>query len=54
VVGRLLDLGAYFNRPYGPIAGMVYRRNGDYAAILKRVKKLIDPNCVLNPGNLCF
>ena len=51
---RLLDMGAYFNRPYGPIAEMAYRRNGDYAATLKRVKKLFDPNYVLNPGNLCY
>lgn len=51
---KLLDAGAYFNRPYGPLAEMVYRRNGDYTGILKRVKKLFDPNCILNPGNLCF
>lgn len=51
---QLLDLGAYFNRPYGPIAEIVYQRNGDYTAVLKRVKKLFDPNYVLNPGNLCF
>lgn len=51
---RVLELGAYFNRPYGPVAEMVYRRNGDYTALLKRLKKLFDPNYVLNPGNLCF
>ena len=51
---RVLELGAYFNRPYGPVADIVYRRNGDYTALLKRLKKLFDPNYVLNPGNLCF
>ena len=51
---QVLELGAYFNRPYGPVADMVYRRNGDYTALLKRLKKLFDPNYVLNPGNLCF
>jgi hypothetical protein len=51
---RLVDKGAYFNRPYGPVADLVYRRAGDYTAVLKRVKKLFDPNCVLNPGKLCF
>ena len=51
---RVLDLGAYFNRPYGVVADMVYRQNGDYTALLKRLKKLFDPNYVLNPGTLCF
>ncbi|MFC1869739.1 FAD-binding oxidoreductase [Chloroflexota bacterium] len=51
---RVLELGAYFNRPYGPVADIVYRQNGDYTALLKRLKTLFDPNYVLNPGNLCF
>jgi FAD/FMN-containing dehydrogenase len=51
---RVLELGAYFNRPYGPIVDELYRRNGDYTALLKRLKKLFDPNYILNPGNLCF
>jgi len=53
-VAKLLDLGAYFNRPYGIVANMAYSRDGDYTALLKRLKKLFDPNHVLNPGNLCF
>jgi hypothetical protein len=50
----VLDRGAYFTRPYGVVADMVYRKNGDYAALLKRFKKHFDPNDILNPGNLCF
>ncbi len=50
----MLEKGAYFSRPYGAVADMVYRRNGDYTSILKRVKKLFDPNNIMNPGNLCF
>ncbi len=50
----VLDRGAYFTRPYGVVADMVYRNNGDYAALLKRLKKHFDPNGILNPGNLCF
>ncbi len=53
-VAKLLDLGAYFNRPYGIVANMAYSRANDYTALLKRLKKLFDPNHVLNPGNLCF
>ena len=50
----VLERGAYFNRPYPMVADMVYRKHGDYAAILRRFKNHFDPNGVLNPGNLCF
>jgi hypothetical protein len=49
-----LEKGAYFTQPHGVMADMVYRKNGDYYSILKRVKKLFDPSGILNPGNLCF
>ncbi|MFH1003489.1 MAG: FAD-binding oxidoreductase [Chloroflexota bacterium] len=51
---RMLEKGAYFNRPYGIVAEMAYHRAADYAGILKRIKKILDPNNVMNPGNLCF
>jgi hypothetical protein len=50
----LLDQGALFSRPYGELAKLVYDRANGYAATLKRVKKLFDPNNIMNPGNLCF
>jgi FAD/FMN-containing dehydrogenase len=50
----LLDEGALFTRPYGELATMVYERAGGYTAALKRVKKVFDPNNIMNPGNLCF
>lgn len=46
--------GAYVTRPYPIVADMVYRKYGEYAALLKRFKKHFDPSGVLNPGNLCF
>lgn len=49
-----LEKGAYFTRLHGVVADMVYRRHGDYTSILKRVKRLFDPNGILNPGNLSF
>jgi len=50
----LLEEGAFFTRPYGELAKLVYDRAGGYTAILRRVKKLFDPNNIMNPGNLCF
>ncbi|MBU2608532.1 MAG: hypothetical protein KKF26_04370, partial [Chloroflexi bacterium] len=49
-----LEKGAYFTQLYGVVPDIVYRKNEDYTSILKRVKKLLDPNGILNPGHLCF
>ncbi len=51
----LMNSGAFFNRPYGLWAKEVYERHEDstYRA-LKKVKRIFDPNNVLNPGVLCF
>lgn len=50
----MLERGAYFTRPYPMLAKMVYNKAGDYAELLRRLKKVIDPNSVMSPGNLCF
>jgi len=50
----LLNDGAFFTRPYGVLAPMMYERAGSYTALLKRVKKIFDSNNIMNPGNLCF
>ena len=54
VVKRLLDHGAFFSRPYGIIADLVYSRAAGYTIALKKLKKLLDPNNILSPGRLCF
>jgi hypothetical protein len=51
---QLIDEGAFFTRPYGPVADMVYRRSASYTAMLKELKKVYDPNGIMNPGKLCF
>ena len=51
---QLIDEGAFFTRPYGPWADMVYRRSSSYTAMLKELKKIYDPNGIMNPGKLCF
>jgi FAD/FMN-containing dehydrogenase len=50
----LLEEGALFTRPYGELAKLVYEKAAGYTAALKRVKKIFDPNNIMNPGNLCF
>ena len=50
----LMDEGARFTRPYGELAPLVYERTAAYTMTLKRVKKLFDPNNIMNPGHLCF
>jgi len=50
----VMNKGGFFSRPYGPLADMVYRRTTNYSAMLKKLKKVMDPNNVLSPGRLCF
>jgi len=47
-------LGAFYTRPYGVLADIVYSEAVDYANLLKRLKKLLDPKGIMNPGSLCF
>jgi FAD/FMN-containing dehydrogenase len=52
---RLLAEGAaYFSRPYGEWADTVYNRDAAARDILRAVKKILDPNNILNPSKLCF
>ncbi len=50
----LLNQGAFFSRPYGELATMMYERASSYTMALKRLKKVFDPKNIMNPGNLCF
>jgi FAD/FMN-containing dehydrogenase len=54
VSDALIEAGAFFDRPYGPWADMMYRRNATYAEYLRKIKAELDPNNILNPGKLCF
>jgi len=51
---RLVAKGAFFSRPYGEIARMIMNRDGATVATLKKVKAIVDPNNIMNPGKLCF
>ena len=50
----LMDVGAFFSRPYGALADLAYRKDGETTATLRKVKPIFDPNNIMNPGKLCF
>jgi FAD/FMN-containing dehydrogenase len=53
-VRSLLARGAFFSRPYGESAGVVLNKDAATVAVLNKLKKMFDPNCVMNPGKVCF
>jgi len=50
----LIKQGAYFSRPYGIWADMVYNRDAGNKEMIRTIKGIFDPNNILNPGKLCF
>jgi hypothetical protein len=50
----LIKQGAYFSRPYGIWADMVYNRDAANKEMIRTIKGIFDPNNTLNPGKLCF
>lgn len=50
----LMEKGAFFTRPYGPISNMVYDRAASYTMALKKTKEWLDPKNIMGPGRLCF
>jgi len=50
----LIRQGAYFSRPYGIWADMVYNRDARNKEMIRTIKGIFDPNNILNPGKLCF
>jgi FAD/FMN-containing dehydrogenase len=50
----LMKNGAFFSRPYGIWADMVYSQLGEEVSALRKLKGIFDPNNIFNPGKLCF
>ncbi len=53
-VRQLIDKGAFFSRPYGEAAPIIMNRDAATVAALKKVKMILDPGNIMNPGKLCF
>jgi FAD/FMN-containing dehydrogenase len=53
-ITSLMATGAYFSRPYDKSARLIVNRDAAYVEALTRVKEIVDPNRVMNPGKLCF
>ena len=51
---ELAAAGAYFDRPYGKLAELVYSANPASTETLRELKNIFDPDGILNPGKLCF
>jgi FAD/FMN-containing dehydrogenase len=51
---RLFNQKAYFSRPYGMWAQMVYNADAQTTLVTRKIKDIFDPNGVMNPGKLCF
>jgi len=54
VIHKLMAKGAFFSRPYGETAGIIINRDAATVATLKKVKAIVDPGHIMNPGKLCF
>ena len=50
----LMAMGAFFSRPYGENAGMILNRDATTVAVLNKLKNIVDPNHIMNPGKICF
>jgi FAD/FMN-containing dehydrogenase len=53
-VKNLMANGAFFSRPYGENAGLIINRDAATVAVLNKLKKMFDPNKIMNPGKVCF
>jgi len=51
---KMGDLGGFFSRPYGYWADVAYAKCPDTVKALHKVKGILDPQGIMNPGKLCF
>jgi FAD/FMN-containing dehydrogenase len=53
VAKKMSEKGAYYSRPYGMLAEMVYKDTA-VVDILRKIKSILDPNDIMNSGKLCY
>jgi hypothetical protein len=53
-ISPLISRGAFFSRPYGQTARSILNKDAANVQTLRRVKTILDPDGVMNPGKLCF
>jgi hypothetical protein len=53
-ISILISRGAFFSRPYGENARMIMNRDAATVTALHKVKAILDPDNIMNPGKLCF
>lgn len=53
-VNPLMSAGAFFSRPYGEPSRMIINKDAASVMALNRVKDIVDPDRIMNPGKLCF
>ncbi len=53
-VKELMASNAFFSRPYGENAGIIFNRDAASLAVLNKLKDMFDPKHVMNPGKVCF
>ncbi len=53
-VDPLMAKGAFFSRPYGENTSLIMNKDAATAATLRKVKAILDPDNIMNPGKLCF
>lgn len=50
----LMAAGAFFSRPFGEAAGQIMNQDVATVDALRKVKAIVDPTGIFNPGKLCF
>jgi FAD/FMN-containing dehydrogenase len=53
-INNLMAKGAFFSRPYGESARTIINRDAATVTLLNKLKKIFDPNNIMNPGKVCF
>jgi len=53
-IDPLMSKGAFFSRPYGEGTNIIMNKDAATVETLRKVKSILDPDNIMNPGKLCF